>query len=392
MNKIGIRIGTVILTFLLSYPLMSMAQPHCVRKLTKETQSWLQRLYQAAKEHKPYYSQFDQYPARNQRTLQSTYARKTGVDLFIYGLDFYYASGTWFTPSYKEKCRNNLVAIVKEAWHKHKAIPCFSWHLENPYVQTGFNNYMGCRYRYGQDGYPEPHRYVVKEILEEKGDSCGFGSYGKQNNPKGYKNPAEWFDARCREVAGIIRELKDKNGRPIPIIFRLWHECEDSWQWWGKSYVSPEDYILFFQLTVDKIEKYTQTHNVLYAYSPDRYWKDEQEFMLRYPGNNYVELIGFDDYSIGSDSVALQATISRAKIVSKLAEQHQKVAALFETANSKEKTSDRFFRDFLQPIIDAVGVEFGLVQLWSTGKLNTPEEITDRTLFLKSGIVKIIDK
>lgn len=392
MNKIGIRIGTVILTFLLSYPLMSMAQPHCVRKLTKETQSWLQRLYQAAKEHKPYYSQFDQYPARNQRTLQSTYARKTGVDLFIYGLDFYYASGTWFTSSYKEKCRNNLVAIVKEAWHKHKAIPCFSWHLENPYVPTGFNNYMGCRYRYSVDGYPASHRYVVKEILEEKGDSCGFGSYGKQNNPKGYKNPAEWFDARCREVAGIIRELKDKDGRPIPIIFRLWHECEDSWQWWGKSHVSPEDYIRFFQLTVDKIEKYTQTHNVLYAYSPDRYWKDEQNFMLRYPGDNYVELIGFDDYSIGSDSVALQATILRAKTVSKLAEQHQKVAALFETANSKKATSDRFFRDFLQPIIEAVGVEFGLVQLWSTGKLNTPEEITDRTLFLKSGIVKIIDK
>ena len=75
-----------------------------------------------------------------------------------------------------------------------------------------------------------------------------------------------------------------------------------------------------------------------------------------------------------------------------MAEQHQKVAALFETANSKKATSDRFFRDFLQPIIEAVGVEFGLVQLWSTGKLNTPEEITDRTLFLKSGIVKIIDK
>lgn len=143
---------------------------------------------------------------------------------------------------------------------------------------------------------------------------------------------------------------------------------------------------------MDKIEKYTRTHNVLYAYSPDRHWKDEQNFMLRYPGDNYVELIGFDDYSIGSDSVALQATILRAKTVSKLAEQHQKVAALFETANSKEATSDRFFRDFLQPIIEAVGVEFGLVQLWSTGKLNTPEEITDRTLFLKSGIVKIIDK
>lgn len=381
MNSKSIRIGIII--FLFSYPLMLVAQPHCARKLTEETQSWLQRLYQAVKEKQPYYSQFDQYPARKQHTLQSAYTQKTGEDLFVYGLDFYYASGTWFTSSYKEKCRNNLVVIVKEAWRKHKAIPCFSWHLENPYVHTGFNNYMGCRYRYGQDGYPTSHRYVVKEILEEKGDSCGLGSYGKQNNPTGYKNPAEWFDARCREVAEIIRELKDEEDRPIPIIFRLWHECEDSWQWWGKSYVSPEDYIRFFQLTVDKIEKYTQTRNVIYAYSPDRYWKDEQDFMLRYPGDKYVELIGFDDYSIGSDSAALQATIRRAKIVSRLSEQHKKVAALFETANSNEATSDRFFSNFFQPIIGADGVNFGLVQLWSTGKLNTEKEIADRTRFLK---------
>ena len=114
--------------------------------------------------------------------------------------------------------------------------------------------------------------------------------------------------------------------------------------------------------------------------------------MLRYPGDNYVELIGFDDYSIGSDEVALRATISRAKIVSKLAEQHQKVAALFETANSKETTSDRFFRDFLQPIIQADSVKLGLVQLWSTGKLNIAKEIVDRIQFLKSGIVKVCNE
>lgn len=390
MNKKSVWIAAFAVVF--SFHAVLMAQPHCVRKLTSETEMWLLHLYEAAKENKPYYSQFDQYPVRNQRTLQSAYTRKTGVELLVYGLDFYYASGTWFTSAYKEKCRNNLIAIVKEAWHKYEAIPCFSWHLENPYVPTGFNNYMGCRYRYGVGGYPELHRYVVKEILEEKGDSCGFGSYSKQNNPTGYKNPAEWFDARCHEVAEMIRELKDEEGRFIPIIFRLWHECEDSWQWWGKNYASPEDYVRFFQLTVDKIEKYTQTHNVLYAYSPDRYWKSEQDFMLRYPGDNYVELIGFDDYSIGSDRAALRATIGRAKIVSKLAKQHKKVAALFETANSKEATSDSFFRDFLQPIIEADGVNFGLVQLWSTGKLNTQEEIADRVRFLKSGMVKVIDK
>lgn len=141
-----------------------------------------------------------------------------------------------------------------------------------------------------------------------------------------------------------------------------------------------------------KETQYTRTHNVLYAYDPDRYWKEERDFMLRYPGDNYVELIGFDDYSIGSDEVALRATISRAKIVSKLAEQHQKVAALFETANSKETTSDRFFRDFLQPIIQADSVKLGLVQLWSTGKLNIAKEIVDRIQFLKSGIVKVCNE
>lgn len=386
------RVMVILLVCSLLDGMNAVAQVNCARKLTKETKMWLNRFASAAEDGTPYYSQFDQYSARTQGTLASTYAEKTGVDLQVYSLDFYYASGTWFTTAYKTRCRNNLIAIVKEAWRKHKAIPCFSWHLENPYVPTGFNNYMGCRYRYGEDGYPEEHRYVVKEILEEKGDSCGFGSYGKQNNRTGYKNPAEWFDARCREVADIIRELKDDNGHAIPIVLRLWHECEDSWQWWGKGFVSPEDYIRFFRLTVSKIEKYTRTHNVLYAYGPDRYWKDKEEFMLRYPGDDYVELIGFDDYSIGTDLVALQATIERARTVSRLAMEHSKVAALFETSNSKEATSDRFFRDFLQPLLKTGGVKFGLVQLWSTGRLRTSEEIADRTQFLKSDVVKVIDK
>ena len=193
-------------------------------------------------------------------------------------------------------------------------------------------------------------------------------------------------------MADIICELKDEDGHPIPILFRLWHECEDSWQWWGNKFVSAEDYIRFFRLTVDKIEKYAGTHNILYAYCPDRYWKTEKDYMLRYPGNEYVEMIGFDDYSIGTDSVALQATIRRAKTVSRLAMEHNKVAALFETANKKATTSNRFFRDFLQPVLKAEDVKFGLVQLWSTGNLNTPEEITDRTQFLKSDVVKIVNK
>lgn len=391
MSKNNVRICAMILTLIFFCHSVLRSQPRCTRKLTKETQIWLQHLYDAARGCKPYYSQFDQYPARRDSTLKSNYVNKTDVNLLVYGLDFYYASGTWFTSEYKNKCRRNLIAIVKEAWRKYKAIPCFSWHLENPYVSSNFNNYMGCRYRYGVNGYPMEHRYVIKEILENKGDSCGWGSYRKHNNLKAYKNPSQWFNARCKEVAEIIQDLRDNDGTPIPIIFRLWHECEDNWQWWGNNFVSPKDYIRFFRLTINKIEKYTGTHNILYAYSPDRFWNTEEDFLLRYPGNRYVELIGFDDYSVGTDHIALQSTIKRAKIVSRLAMKHKKVAAIFETANSKGATSNRFFIDFLQPIIHADSVNLGLIQLWSVDKLNTLEEIKDRKLFLKSGFVKVVN-
>ena len=49
MNKIWVAT----LTFILSCPAILMGQPHCARELTKETHSWLQRLYLAAKERKP---------------------------------------------------------------------------------------------------------------------------------------------------------------------------------------------------------------------------------------------------------------------------------------------------------------------------------------------------
>ena len=114
--------------------------------------------------------------------------------------------------------------------------------------------------------------------------------------------------------------------------------------------------------------------------------------MLRYPGDYYVDLIGFDDYSIGTGADNLKATINRAKIVSKIAYKHKKVSALFETANSKEETSDIFFCDYLRPLIKSDGVGFGLIQLWSTGRLNTPDEISDRVKFLESDLVKTVNK
>lgn len=78
-------------------------------------------------------------------------------------------------------------------WKMHKAIPCVSWYLEGPYCLSSFNNYMGCRYRYGVEGYPEEHRYVINEILKGTGSTCSFGSYSKRDNTSSYLNPSQWL-------------------------------------------------------------------------------------------------------------------------------------------------------------------------------------------------------
>ena len=68
-------------------------------------------------------------------------------------------------------------------------------------------------------------------------------------------------------------------------------------------------------------------------------------------------------------------------MISVVARRHEKVAALFETANKDENIMG-FCMDYLNRVIHAEGVNLFLVQIWSTGKLKTEEQINDRKAFV----------
>ena len=335
---------------------------------------------------KSYFSQFHVYDVRSKNISSSQYREQTGETPYIYAVDFYYATGSYFTEEYKKKNKEALIKTVKKQWQENKAIPSFSWHLENPYVDSDFGEYMGCRYRYGNKYkyYPENHRYVINEILTGKGGSyCGFGTYKAKGNKKTqYRAPREWFDAQCMEVAEIINQFVDNNGKPIPFIFRLWHECEDSWMWWGNSSVSINDYKKFFIFTEKRIKKYAPKAQIIWAYCTDRNWNTKEEFMARYPGDKYVDIIGYDDYQIGCSSKRNE-TVEKARIVTLSAKEHGKVAGLFETANIQDESKDNFMSDFLYPLIETNGVSFGIVQMWTNGTFETDRQYNDRKKFLK---------
>ena len=280
-------------------------------------------------------------------------------------MDFFYASGTWQSPKGVRDARENLIRIVRDTWRERRAIASFSWHLENPYVPTGFPLTAGFRYINSKKipDYPVKHRYVIKEILENSGDVCGMGNVSGKNNTKSYDTPRKWFEDRCKEVAGIINEFVDDNGLPIPFIFRLWHEWEDSWMWWGAKYVSAEDYKRFFILTEQTIQKYAPKAQILWGYCSDRFVNSEKEYMERYPGDTYVDIIGFDDYFIGRSKEDWTAALNRSRMVFKIAEERHLATGLFETNNNKQKVPN-YYTNHLNRMLTSEGVHFGIVQIW----------------------------
>jgi len=83
-------------------------------------------------------------------------------------------------------------------------------------------------------------------------------------------------------------------GHPVPIIFRPFHEMSGSWFWWGGENTTPEAYKRLWRFTVEYLRDEKDLHNLLYAYSPDR--SSREGYLRYYPGDAYVDVLGYDDY------------------------------------------------------------------------------------------------
>ncbi|MDQ8204611.1 glycosyl hydrolase [Pelagicoccus sp. SDUM812003] len=128
----------------------------------------------------------------------------------------------------------------------------------------------------------------------------------------------------------------------VPIIFRPWHEHNGDWFWWGKGYVSEENYIALWRLTVDTLRDEKGVHNLIYAFSPDRSRMYEHEgrdaYFYAYPGDNYVDIIGIDNYwDVGHPGnrkpkeERIEDFVASLELVVSIANEKNKVAALTET-------------------------------------------------------------
>ena len=291
---------------------------------------------------------------------------KIGDDPLVMFCEFGRIVGTWYGKDFYEINRKALADLIRREFREHRTIPFVTWHMENPYVPAKCTAARPTWYHKGCEGYPQEHADVVGEILSGTGAVCGTGACNGDSG-RSFRNPREWYDWMLKECAAFCRELKDDDGRRIPVAFRLFHECDGAWFWWGSGHTTPERLIRLHRLSVDYLRRELGKDNVLFCYSPDRTWDEAGEpgksgFLTRYPGDKYMDILGFDDYGFGhgqgeAKRANYEATLRRLRIVSKEGRRRGKSCAIFES--SAEGTTD--FYSQMYRIVREPGVDVALM-------------------------------
>lgn len=229
---------------------------------------------------------------------------------------------------------DNMKKWIKEGY-KRGGIITISWHMDNPV--TGGDSW---------DNTP-----AVANILEG-GDKADF-----------YRKQLDLF-------ADFLNDLKAGFGTKIPIIFRPFHEHTGSWFWWGKGNCTSDEYIQLWRFTVKYLRDVKGVHQLLYSYSTDQFDSKEQ-YLEFYPGDDYVDVIAFDDYHSIKSIEEREKLIYRLRTVVELAESKNKIAALSETGLETIPVNNWFTNNLLEGIkADETGKRIAYVMVWRNGRLN----------------------
>ena len=104
------------------------------------------------------------------------------------------------------------------------------------------------------------------------------------------------------QIAAWAHNLKDDKGTLIPVVMRLFHENTGAWFWWGNAQCTPTEYQQLYRYSVEYLRDKKGVTNFLYAYSPNEFVNPkESDYLERYPGDQWVDVMGFDSYGFIND-------------------------------------------------------------------------------------------
>ncbi len=193
--------------------------------------------------------------------------------------------------------------LIRKAARVHArrgGIVTFSWHPRNPLT--------------GGDAWDVSSDQVVASILPGGSLEEEFGLWMKR-----------------------LGDFLESLGEDVPVIFRPWHENLGSWFWWGLDLCTEQQYIELFRLVWRYCTQERGLKNLLWCYSPNGD-AGPQAYISRYPGDEFVDILGVDTYEFVGDGTVEDASrryVQEIKVnltyLQELASAHGKLMCLSET-------------------------------------------------------------
>lgn len=222
----------------------------------------------------------------------------TGSHPAVIGVDLSGFSGQ--SPEAIRQAKANVKQNVIDTYNRG-GVTTVAWHFSNPISPGGF---------YWVDSLSKP---AVKYLI-----------------PGGEAH--EKYKDILKGIGNWANTTKGADGKLVPMIFRPYHEFDGGWFWWGKPHTSREDFISLWKFTVSYLRDSLNVHNFIYAFSPDNRFNSEEAFLERYPGNEWVDMVGMDNYGdMGRDRYAVDIAAGKLKVISDYAKKNGKLAAFTET-------------------------------------------------------------
>ncbi len=223
----------------------------------------------------------------------------TGSHPAVIGVDFSGLSGR--PDSIIEKNKMALRKNIADTYNRG-GITTVSWHFSNPVSGGGF---------YWVDTVSKT---AVKYII-----------------PGGSAH--EVYKNILKTIANLANSIKGNDGQLVPMIFRPYHELDGDWFWWGKSHCTIDEFKTLWRFTVSYLRDSMNVHNFIYAFSPDNKFTTVEKYLERYPGDEWVDMVGMDNYGdFGRDGkYDLEAGFKKLMIISSYARKAGKLAAFTET-------------------------------------------------------------
>lgn len=108
-----------------------------------------------------------------------------------------------------------------------------------------------------------------------------------------------------------------------------------------------------------------------YAFSPDNKFNSKAGFLDRYPGDEWVDMVGMDNYGdMGRDGYRLDIAARKLKIVADYAKRKGKLAAFTETG-LESIPNENWWNDVLLKVMKQDGKRLSCVLVWRNDR-NSP--------------------